>query len=75
MKWILGILLALIGAAVGAQVGLAVADSYIFRAEDGTRLPGCGNVGMEPGMLIGLVLGVTAGVWLGRRADNPPRLS
>lgn len=62
----MGISTALLGALVGAQIGFVVADDFIFRAADGTLIPGCGNVGMEPGLFIGLALGVTAGVWLGR---------
>jgi hypothetical protein len=67
MKWLLGISMTLGGAFFGGLLGLVVASDFIFRAADGARLPGCGNVGMEPGVLIGFALGAGAGVWFGRR--------
>ncbi len=66
MRWLIGILLAIVGAYLGAQIGFAVASDFIFRAADGTHIPGCGNVGMEPGLLIGFALGTATEVWLGR---------
>lgn len=66
MRWLIGILLAIAGAFLAAQIGLVVAGDFIFRAADGTHLPGCGNVGIEPGLFIGFALGAAAGVWVGR---------
>jgi hypothetical protein len=63
-KLLIAIGTAFAGAVVGGFVGLWIAGYYIFRAADGSHLPGCGNVGMDPGMVIGLVLGTAAGIWI-----------
>jgi hypothetical protein len=58
--------MALGGAVLGGCIGLAVLDRFVLVAEDGSRLPGCGNSGMEPGALLGLILGAVVGVWISR---------
>lgn len=58
------------GAVLGGYIGLAVLDRYVLVAEDGSRLPGCGDSGTDPGAVLGLVLGAVAGFWISRRRTH-----